>query len=97
VRSRQSTVPAPPGYRFARTAALSARPELYASSRRRRVSITGLLCDPCWRLPEVGFEAHRPSENLQLRLTATIPVHVTEVRGWLRTEAGRPPLKTRGQ
>jgi hypothetical protein len=40
---------------------------------------------PVLEAPEVGFEAHRPSENLQLRLTATIPVHVTEVRGWVRT------------
>src|SRR5262249_38270106 len=44
-----------------------------------------LLCQRCWRFLEVGFKTHRPTEDLEQRLGAAIPLNSTELRGWIKT------------
>jgi hypothetical protein len=43
------------------------------------------LCRRCWRFLEVGFGAHRPTEDLQQRLASPVPIHAAEARGWITT------------
>jgi K+-sensing histidine kinase KdpD len=43
------------------------------------------LCESCWRFLEVGFEAHQPTQDLEQRLDAPVPVNAAEVRGWIKT------------
>jgi CheY-like chemotaxis protein len=43
------------------------------------------LCQRCWRFLEVGFGAHRPTQDLQQRLEGPVPIHATEARGWITT------------
>ena len=58
------------------------------------------LCQCCWQFLEVGFKAHRPTENLEQRLSAVVPVNSTEVRGWIKTglkQVGDHPRAARGR
>jgi hypothetical protein len=43
------------------------------------------LCHRCWRFLEVGFGAHRPTEDLRQRLASPVPIHAAEARGWIKT------------
>jgi CheY-like chemotaxis protein len=47
------------------------------------------LCDRCWMFLGVGFQAHRPAEDLEQRLSEPIPIHAAEARGWISTGLAR--------
>ena len=52
------------------------------------------LCDQCWKFLEVGFQAHRPDEDVDERLRATVSINAVEARGWIQTglrQVGRNP------
>jgi CheY-like chemotaxis protein len=43
------------------------------------------LCDQCWSLLEIGFDAHRPNEDLETWLRGPISINAVEARGWIQT------------